>query len=553
MAQQGVQLDQDQFCCSVCLDVLKEPVTIPCGHNYCRSCIDGCWDQEVLKGVYSCPQCRETFTPRPNLKKNNMLAEMVEKMKKTGLQAAPPPALCYGGPGDVACDICTGSRKRKALMSCLPCLASYCENHLQSHYESPALKKHKLVKATTQLQEKICSHHDKLLEVYCRTDQQCICYLCTMDEHKGHDTVSASAERTEKQRQLGMSQQKVQQRFQEREKELKELRQAVESLKLSAQAAVEDSDQIFTELIRSIERRSSEVKELIRDQEKAQVSQVEGLLEQLKQEIAELRKRSTELEQLSHTEDHIHFLQSYQSLSSNSVSSDLPSIVVRPLQYFGDVSKTVSELREKLEDFLKGEWTKISTTVNLVELVLHPEPKTREQLLQYSCQLTLDPNTAGTQLSLSEGNRKVTYTDQVQPYPGHPDRFTNYYQVLCREGLSGRCYWEVEWSGECFDIAVSYKDISRTERASGFGLNDKSWSLECSSDGYCFIHNNVETKASGPQSSRVGVYLDHKAGTLSFYRVSDTMTLLHSVQTTFTQPLYPGFYLFFGTAELVKL
>nr|XP_029504426.1 tripartite motif-containing protein 16-like isoform X3 [Oncorhynchus nerka] len=553
MAQQGVQLDQDQFCCSVCLDVLKEPVTIPCGHNYCRSCIDGCWDQEVLKGVYSCPQCRETFTPRPNLKKNNMLAEMVEKMKKTGLQAAPPPALCYGGPGDVACDICTGSRKRKALMSCLPCLASYCENHLQSHYESPALKKHKLVKATAQLQEKICSHHDKLLEVYCRTDQQCICMLCTMDEHKGHDTVSAAAERTEKLRQLGMSQQKVQQRFQEREKELKELRQAVESLKLSAQAAVEDSDQIFTELIRSIERRCSEVKELIRAQEKAQVSQVEGLLEQLKQEIAELRKRSTELEQLSHTEDHIHFLQSYQSLSSISVSSDLPSIIVRPLQYFGDVSKTVSELREKLEDFLKGEWTKISKTVKIVDVVLPPEPKTREQLLQYSCQLTLDPNTANTDLSLSKGNRKVTYTDQVQPYPDHPDRFTNYYQVLCREGLSGRCYWEMEWSGECFDIAVSYKDISRTERASGFRLNDKSWSLECSSDGYCFIHNNVETKVSGPQSSRVGVYLDHKAGTLSFYRVSDTMTLLHSVQTTFTQPLYPGFYLFFGTAELVKL
>ncbi|XP_071261136.1 E3 ubiquitin/ISG15 ligase TRIM25-like [Salvelinus alpinus] len=305
MAQQGDLLDQDQFCCSVCLDLLKEPVTIPCGHNYCRICIEGCWDQDVLKGVYSCPQCRETFTPRPNLRKNNMLADMVEKLRKTGLQAAPPPTLCYAGPGDVACDVCSGTRKQKALMSCLVCLASYCETHLQSHYESPALKKHKLVKATAQLQEKICSHHDKLLEVYCRTDQQCICYLCTMDEHKGHDTVSAAAERTEKQRQLGMSQQKVQQR----EKKLKELQQDVESFKRSAQAAVEDSDQIFTELIRSIERRSSEVKELIRAQEKAQVSQAEGLLEQLKQEIAELRKRSTELEQLSHTEDHIHFLQ----------------------------------------------------------------------------------------------------------------------------------------------------------------------------------------------------------------------------------------------------
>ncbi|XP_029605152.1 tripartite motif-containing protein 16-like [Salmo trutta] len=548
MAQQGVLQDQDQFCCSVCLDLLKEPVTIPCGHNYCRICIEGCWDQDVLKGVYSCPQCRQTFTPRPNLRKNNMLAEVVEKLKKTGLQAAPPPALCYAGPGDVVCDFCTGTRKQKALMSCLPCLASYCDTHLQSHYESPALKKHKLVKAIAQLQEKICSHHDKLLEVYCRTDQQCICLMCTMDEHKGHDTVSAAAERTEKQRQLGMSQQKVQQRFQERVKELKELQQAVESFKSSAQAAVEDSDQVFTELIRSIERRSSEVKELIRAQEKAQVSQAEGLLKQLKQEIAELRKRSTELEQLTHTEDHIHFLQSYQSLSSISVSSDLPSIVVRPLQHFGDVSKTVSELREKLEDFLKGEWTKISTTVNIVDVVLPPEPKTREQLLQYSCQLTLDPNTARTRLSLSKGNRKVTITGQVQPYPDHPDRFTNYCQVLCREGLSGRCYWEVEWSGDVY-TAVSYKDISRTKRG---GDNYKSWRLLCYGGGYCFIHNNVETKVSGPQSSRVGVYLDHKAGTLSFYRVSDTMTLLHRVQTTFTQPLYPGFSLT-GTAELVKL
>ncbi|XP_031688926.1 tripartite motif-containing protein 16-like isoform X2 [Oncorhynchus kisutch] len=520
--------NQKLFCCSICLDLLKDPVTTACGHSYCMGCIKESWDQDDLKGFYSCPQCRETFIPRPVLNRSTVLAEVVENLKKTGLQAAPPPALCYAGPGDVACDFCTGTRKQKALMSCLACLASYCETHLQPHYEFPAFKKHKLVKATTQLQEKICSHHDKLLEVYCRTDQQCICMLCTMDEHKGHDTVSAAAERTEKQRQLGMSQQKVQQRFQEREKELKELQQAVESLKHSAQSAVEDSDQIFTELIQYIEKRSYEVKELIRAQEKAQVSQAEGLLEQLKQEIAELRKRSTELEQLSHTEDHIHFL-----------------------QYFGDVSKTVSELREKLEDFLKGEWTKISTTVNIVDVVLPPEPKTREQLLQYSCQLTLDPNTAHTDLSLSEGKRKVTYTGQVQPYPDHPDRFINQYQVLCREGLSGRCYWEVKWSSYVI-TAVSYKDISRTETDNIFGYNDKSWSLQYYRGSYWFRHNNVETKVSGPQSSRVGVYLDHKAGTLSFYSVSDTMTLLHRVQTTFTQPLYPGFHLC-GTAELVKL
>ncbi|XP_070970208.1 tripartite motif-containing protein 29-like [Oncorhynchus clarkii lewisi] len=142
-------------------------------------------------------------------------------------------------------------------MSCLVCLVSYCETHLQPHYDIPGLKKHTLVKATAQLQEKICSHHDKLLEVYCRTNQKCICVLC-MDEHKGHDTLSVAAERTEKQTQLGMSQQKVQQRVQRREKELKELQQSVESLKRSAQEAAEDNERIFTELIRSLEKLHTE-------------------------------------------------------------------------------------------------------------------------------------------------------------------------------------------------------------------------------------------------------------------------------------------------------
>uniref|UniRef100_A0AAZ3SHC9 B30.2/SPRY domain-containing protein n=1 Tax=Oncorhynchus tshawytscha TaxID=74940 RepID=A0AAZ3SHC9_ONCTS len=357
--------------------------------------------------------------------------------------------------------------------------------------------------------------------------------------------------------QLGMSQQKLQQRIQEREKELKELQQAVESLKHSAQAAVEDSDRIFTELIHSIERRCSEVNELIRDQEKAQVSQADGLLEQLEQEIAELRRRNAELEQLSHTEDHIHFLQSYQSISSPSVSSDLPSIVIHP-QYFVDVNKTVSDVRERLEGILKGEWTKISTTVNSVDILLSPEPKNREHFLQYSCQLTLDPNTAQKSLSLSEGNRKVTVVKAVNdPNPDHPDRFTDWWQVLCREGLSGRCYWEVEGHQGTVFTAVSYKDISRIRMVndSRFGYNDKSWGLECSSNGYRFRHNNIETKVSGPQSSRVGVYLDHKAGTLSFYSISDTMTLLHTVKTTFTKPLYPGIWVGYknDSAVLCKL
>ncbi|KAJ8371514.1 hypothetical protein AAFF_G00307510 [Aldrovandia affinis] len=420
MAQARDLMDQDQFSCSICLDLLKDPVTIPCGHSYCMGCIKGCWDQNDHTGVYSCPQCRVNFTPRPVLNRSTMLAEVVEILKKTGLQAAPP-AHCYAGPGDVACDVCTG-RKHKAIKSCLVCVASYCETHLQPHYESPAFKKHKLTPATGHLQEKICSHHDKPLEVYCRTDQQCICYLCMMDEHRGHDTVSAAAGRTEKQKQLGATQRKSQQRIQEREKELQDLRQVADSLTRSAQAAVEDSERIFTELIRSLERRRSEVKELIRDQEKAAVSRAERLIEQLEQEIAELRRRDAELEQLSHTEDHIHFLQSCQSVCAPPGPGDLPRITVNPHVSFEAVRKHVSELKERLEDVCKGELVKISQTGNMIEssfLGAHLscdlstvkevhilEPRTREDFLQYSCQLTLDPNTACHVLRLSEGNRE---------------------------------------------------------------------------------------------------------------------------------------------------
>ncbi|XP_046907276.1 tripartite motif-containing protein 16-like isoform X4 [Hypomesus transpacificus] len=507
MAQQGVLLDHNQFSCSICLDLLKDPVATPCGHSYCMSCIKDYWDQDDQKGVYSCPQCRQTFTPRPVLRKNNMLAEVVEKLKKTELQAAPP-ADSSAGPGDVLCDVCSG-RKQKALKSCLVCLVSYCEAHLQPHYESPAFKKHKLVKASSQLLENICSRHDELMKEFCRTDQQCICLVCVMDEHQGHDTVSTATERTEKQRELGLSQQNVQKRVQQREKELKELQQAVESLTRSAQAAEVDSERIFTELILSIERRRSEVKELIRAQQRAAVSQAEGLVERLEQEIAQLKKRYAELEQLSHTEDHINFLQGYQSLSTTNVSSDLPSTIGPHRKYFCDVREAVSKLKEKLEDILKDEWPKITTTVNPVDLLLPPEPKTRADVLQYSCQLTLDPNTAVKCISLSEGNRTVKYTFQVQLYLYHAERFTDAWQVLCRNALSGRCYWEVEWSGRV-GIAVSYKDISRTGRLSRFGYNDKSWCLENSGKCFCFRHDNVEAVTSS-FGSRVGVYLDHMA------------------------------------------
>uniref|UniRef100_A0A673GXT4 Uncharacterized protein n=1 Tax=Sinocyclocheilus rhinocerous TaxID=307959 RepID=A0A673GXT4_9TELE len=336
----------EQFICPVCLDLLKDPVAIACGHSYCMSCITDCWDQEDQKRVYSCPQCRQTFSPRPSISKNTMLAEVVEKLKKTKLKAAVP-----APPGDVECDICTG-RKHKAVKSCLVCLESYCQTHFERHQEFRSGKRHKVIDATERL-----------------------------------------------------------------------------------------------------------------DQEKTAVSRAEGQMERLEQEIEDLKSKSLKFENL-------------------------------------------------------------------------------DRLDRY--QLTLDPNTAHKCLSLSEGNRVVTCTGTVQPYPDHPDRFDYYPQVLCTE-----CVGSVYGVG----ISVSYKSISR--KGSGyecfFGFNDQSWSLSCSPSSFSFWHNNKQTKLPVPSScSRIGVYVDHSAGTLCFYSVSDTTSLIHTVQTTFTQPLYPGFNVY-GRQSSAKL
>ncbi|XP_073322149.1 tripartite motif-containing protein 16-like [Pagrus major] len=554
MAQRAVQLDRETFSCSICLDLLKDPVTTPCGHSYCKNCITDHWDTEDEKGIHSCPQCRKSFTPRPEMLKNTMLAVLVEELKKTGLQAAPAD-LCYAGAEDVACDVCTG-RKLRAVKSCLVCLISFCEKHLQPHFEIPAYGKHKLVEPSKKLQENICSRHDEVMKMFCRTDQQCICYLCPVDEHKGHDTVSAAAERTERQRELEGSRQNIQQRIQDREEDVKVLQQEVEAINGSADKAAEHSEKIFTQLIRLMEKRRSDVKQQVRSQQKTEVSRVKELQEKLEQEITELKRKDAELKKLSHTEDHNQFLHNYPSLSALSESTHSSSINIRPLKYFEDVTAAVSEVRDKLQDVLRETWTNISLTVTQVDVLLsnpQPENMTRADFLRYSRDITLDPNTANTLLLLSEGNRKATVTSQQQSYSRHPDRFTNMYQVLSRESLTGRCYWEVERRGGVY-VAVAYKNISRAGSSHDclFGFNDKSWMLECSTNSYNFYHNKVQTPVSGPVSSRVGVYLDHSAGILSFYSVSETITLLHRVQTTFTQPLYAGLFVL-GSAEFCQL
>uniref|UniRef100_A0A8C6LL09 TRIM8/14/16/25/29/45/65 coiled-coil region domain-containing protein n=1 Tax=Nothobranchius furzeri TaxID=105023 RepID=A0A8C6LL09_NOTFU len=247
------------------------------------------------------------------------------------------------------------------------------------------------------------------------------------------------------------------------------------------------------------EVRREEIQQGIQDREKD--------VKLLQQEITELKRKDAELKQLSNTEDHNQFLHNYPSVSALSGSPHSSGIKIRPLRYFEDVTAAVSELRDKLQDILGDSWTNVSLKITEVDVLLS-EPTSRAGVLRYLCDITLDPN-----------------TDKVQPYPDHPNRFTDFSQVLNRESLTGCCYWEVEWIGDGAIVAASYKNMSRAGCGdpSALGLNEKSWALQCSL-----------------KRVYLGVYLDHRAGLLSFYSISETMNLLHRVQTTFTQPLEFG-------------
>ncbi|XP_063760527.1 E3 ubiquitin/ISG15 ligase TRIM25-like [Eleginops maclovinus] len=529
------------------LQLLEDPVTTSCGHSYCMKCINNFWDGHNERGKsYSCPQCRQTFCPRPDLKRNTLLAALLEEHRKTNSEQADNST--HAATGDGQCDACTG-RKRKACMFCLVCLASYCETHLKPHLQVPPLKKHNLIKASAWVKDRICGHHDKLREIYCRTDQQFICLLCAMDEHKGHDTVAVSAEKCQMQRQLEQTKQKIADRLLHSESKIMELRQAADSIRDAAWEASYDLERLCVErirtLVRSVEKKRSEMRERIGEAEKSGVDWINICVGQVEREVSELRSREDRLNQLSLTEDPIQFVQGFKALRDPPVSTDSHESP-------DTLTEFISEQTKKLKNMCNKE--KKELLHHPEENLLSKEPSFHEKTLSRMYLLTryknttmeVDPNTVAACLYLSDRNREISWSDRDQAHPDHADRFTFYHQALCKNSLQYSHYWEVEWDGGVVDLAVSYRSIERkgSGKSCSFGHNELSWKLTCSLSGCTFWHNNLHKGQIPPVlSRRVGIHLDYEAGTLGFYSVSDSgsFTRLHHVKTIFSEPLYHGF------------
>ncbi|XP_055761876.1 E3 ubiquitin-protein ligase TRIM39-like [Salvelinus fontinalis] len=528
MATSSSLLSEEQFLCSVCLDLFTEPVSIPCGHNYCKACISGYWDTSDL---CQCPMCKKTFDRRPDLFVNTFISEMAAQFRQTvEVKATSSPHQCPDIIVELPCDICTGM-KVKALKSCLVCQTSYCETHLEPHQRVPALKRHKLINPVENLEDRMCKKHDRPLELFCRSDQTCVCQFCTETDHKTHATVPIEEECGERKAQLRTTEAEVQHMIQKRLQKVQEIKHSVDLSKREAEREISDSVQVFTDLVRSIERSQAELIEVIEEKQKAAEREAEGLIKELEQEITELQRRSTELEQLSHAEDHLYLLQNFPSLCTPPPTKDWSRISVHSDLCVGTMRRAVSQLEETLISLMKS---------LCVDLCVGAEFK---RIQQYAVDVTLDSDTAHPNLILSEDGKQVRYRNTQTNRPNTPKRFDESVNVLGKKGFSsGRFYYEVTVKGKTdWDVGVARESINRKGNIT---LSPKNgyWTV--------WLRNGEQYKALSSPSAllplrekpqKVGVFVDYEEGQVSFYDVEARSHIYSFTGCTFNEKLYPFF------------
>ncbi|XP_055760252.1 E3 ubiquitin-protein ligase TRIM39-like [Salvelinus fontinalis] len=528
MASSSIVLSEEQFQCSICLDVFTEPVSIPCGHNYCKACIIGYWDSSDL---CQCPMCKKTFDKRPDLFVNTFISEMAAQLKKlapveaTSITPGQAQTTSLSKTVEVSCDVCTET-KLMALKSCLVCLASYCETHLEPHQRVASFKKHKLIDPVENLEDRVCKKHERPLELFCRRDQMCVCQFCTETDHKTHKTVPIEEEYRERKTQMRKTKSKVQEMIQERLLKVKEIKHAVELRKRDAKREIADNAEVFTAMVRCIERSQAELIEVVEGKQKAAEKRAEGLIEELEQEITGLKRGSTELEQLSDIDDQLIFLQRSPSLCT----------ILPPTKNWSEITVHSSLGVETLRSTV----SQLEKTLNK-EMEKFPEVKLK-RMQQCVVDVTLDPDTANPWLILSKDRKQVKCVDIKPNLPANPERFEIHPRVLGKEGFSsGSFYYEVQVKGKTYwALGVARESIKRK------GVNllspvNGSWTVELRDGEYIADDEPHVPLTLRVKPQNVGVFVDYEGGEVSFFNVEARSHIYSFTGCTFTERLHPLF------------
>uniref|UniRef100_A0A8C6WJU8 Uncharacterized protein n=1 Tax=Neogobius melanostomus TaxID=47308 RepID=A0A8C6WJU8_9GOBI len=526
MASSTQSSSEDQFLCSICLEVFSEPVSTPCGHNFCKRCISQTWFSRVIS---ICPVCKTKFFPRPELCVNNLLSEMVSQLKldELGKKRRSMDNLVVFS--EVQCDVCS-EPKLKAVKSCLVCLSSFCESHLQPHLSAPRLKRHQLMEPVDDLEDRMCPTHDQPFKLYCSTDQKTICMMCSVLEHKNHTLVPLKEAFEQEKVSLQQTVAENQHLVEQRRLKVQEITAALELSEREAQRETQQMVKVFSDIMESVQRCLDHHTKVMEQSLSKHKERAQALIQQLQQEMCELEKSSTEAQQLSLSADPLHFLQRCPALPPAGLK-DWSSVSFEPQTCEGSVAHALSEL----ETSLSQEFNKFFTQ-------LPPKDRMR-RVQQFAVDVTLDPDTAHPQLVLSEDLKQVQHTDVKKELPDYTQRFTYHTMVLGKQSFSsGRFYFEVQVKGKSkWDLGVARDSVKRKRQIS---LNPKNgfWTIA--------LRNRDEYKAcAGPvvdlfpqrPPQKVGVFVDYGAGLVSFYDVDSADLLFSFIGCSFREKLFPFF------------
>ncbi|XP_063284279.1 E3 ubiquitin-protein ligase TRIM39-like [Pelobates fuscus] len=547
---------RDELTCSICLNIYTDPITLTCGHSYCRVCITRTWDNQEER-EYSCPECRHRFRVRPELKINLRMCNMAESFR-----SAHPEQEEVG----ISCTYCDSPVP--AAKTCLLCEASLCNKHLKKHSQSA---EHVLTEPTTSLGDRKCSVHKKVLEYYCSEDAACICVSCRLDgEHRGHAVETLNEASEKKKEKLRNILQKLNLKREEAEKRVQSLQELRREVSDKAAGVTEEVTALIRGIMEQLEALEQRVLSEISRQEEQVSLRVSDLIRQLEIKKEDLSRKMGHIEELCNMTDPLTVLQGRESDSADNCDTEEGDNEDRErddnkVHAVGDLD--VGLISVTLHSGLAGIVTGVKRQHHVPANILLGVNTASDMLLgvntasdmllgvntasdmllgvNTASDMLLDVNTAANDVTVSGDMKTVSVSGIKQSRPETPERF-QYNQVLSsRSFFSGRHYWEVESSeSEGWRVGMAYRSIERKGDQSGIGCNNKSWGLGRYNNQYYVRHdrNGIQLPPPRPPSSRrLGIFLDYEAGRLSFYELCDPIRHLHTFTATFTEPLHAAF------------
>ncbi|XP_072255284.1 E3 ubiquitin/ISG15 ligase TRIM25-like [Pyxicephalus adspersus] len=507
--------------CSICLNIYTDPVTLKCGHNFCRVCITRLLDTQEGSGDYSCPECRQKFQERPALHRNITL----NNIAKNFLSAEPDQEE-----SGVLCTHCVDSPV-PAVISCLLCEVYLCDKHLRVHNKGP---EHILCDPTLSPESRKCSIHKKILEYYCTEDETCVCVSCCLiGEHKGHEMESLDEASGKKRNKMRNILQELLIRREEMEGRVQSLQEHRRKVEEKAAGDTETVTVLFRDLRRHLEDLEKRVLSEISGKAERVSLSMSDMIQELEIKKDELSRKIHHIEELCNMADPLTVLQESDTGDlCDTEDGDDRERRDKLLHDGGDVAG-ISHTLHRLSDIIRG--------VNVYFYIQGAE------------HISLDVSTADNYLLISEDRKSASWTDRNQNRPDTRQRFQYCSQVLSSQSFSsGRHYWDVNvgGSGGC-TVGMCYPSIRRRGWQSVIGNNKKSWCLERSGNQYSVRHdNNKILLPANTSSNRVRIYLDYEAGQISFYDLCDPIRPLHTFTASFTEPLHVGLWVWRGCIKI---